>query len=496
MPFLRHLVPALLLGAVACPAAEPTKATPWTETITMTIKDKPRAFVVTEGTSWMVMSPEDLADPLFLLGKDVMLPGKFERTDGQRAWFFGLDRFVAEGRADHWATRLEGDNLYVLGRVTEAAPGRTVLLVSAVHAAESDAQIIAARLSTVKLEDYAGRLTVAAWVREHGATMGNKDYWISAADTIVAQVVDAAAAEAASRKDAALVLQAVRWAIEQNRDAGLAGRAASQPWLYEAGGEVAEQVSRTMQGQGFAWYRERWHPKTQALTLEFEDRFAAIPWKDAEGFYKLGRWAESHADDLPAARDLSYRCYQAGFRGDPTHNGIRRKLGLDAVGTGGTAAGGETSANGAFQHGASGTVVNGPDGWKRAASAIDGDATWVDPASDTAYISVRGLAGAEAANDFDELWNRTMSTWTVREGYTAQPAETVELPGAAARRIRFTYQEGRYARFAEVAVVRRPSGGAAMVLISAFTETEQAKVASAMTQVMSQVNIPTASPGN
>jgi hypothetical protein len=230
MLFARHLVPALLFAATACPAAEPAPATtPWSETFTMTLQDRPRSFVVFDGTSWMVMAPEDLKDPAFLAGKDVMLPGKFERTDGQRAWFFGLEKFYADGHLDHWATRLEGDNLYVFGHITEAAPGRTVLTVRSVSAAESDAQIIAGRLNAAKLDDYEGRLAVAKWVRDQAAIQGNHDYWTSAADTIVAQTVDAAAADATTRKDAELIAKAVGWAIDRSGDAGLGGGGGAPP---------------------------------------------------------------------------------------------------------------------------------------------------------------------------------------------------------------------------------------------------------------------------
>ena len=490
MQSTRHLVQIMLLGmvAVGCPAAEgPARtAQPWTETFTMTLQDKTRSFVVYDGTSWLVMDAADLKDPAFLAGKDVMLAGKFDHTDSQRAWFFSLDKFHADGRLEHWATRLEGDNLYVFGRITVATPTGTTLTVHRVVAAESDAQIITAKLNGVALEDYSGRLAVAAWAREQAAVQGNTDYWIAAADTIVAQTVAAAAADAATRKDAELIGKAVDWAIDLGHDAGLAARAASQPWLVDAGGRIADQIAKRLRQHGFLWYKDRWHSKTEALTLEFEDRFVAITWRDAEGFFKLGRWAESHADDLPSARDLSYRCYQAGFRGDPNHNGIRRKLGLEMVsGAGGSAAG--VNLDGPYQHDSTGVVITGPEGWKRAAKPLEGDVTWLDTGSETAFISAQVIGSSDLAGDFEALWAKTLSPWRMRQGFVELATSESPFPYGSARSLRFSYQEGRYTRFGEVSLGRDNAGRMAVVLTAGFTDSEQANVSSAVLQVLSHV---------
>jgi len=486
---LRMLVPAMLVGLAAGAAAEtaPVVPLPWTETFTMTLQDKVRSFVVYEGTTWLVMDPSDLKDPVFLVDKDVMLPGKFERTDSQRAWFFSLPRFRAEGRLEHWATRIEGDNLYVFGRMSQPTPEEYVLTVRTVAAAESDTQIINLKLNQLALGDYAGRLAVATWVRAQAATQGNADFWVSAADTIVAQAVDAAAADAAARKDAELIEKAVSWAIEQSKDSGLAARAASQPWLVEAGGPTADKIAKRLRLLGFLWYKDRWHPKTTALSMEFEDRFIAIPWKDAEGFFKLGRWAESHLDDLPSARDLSYRCYQSGYRGDANHNGIRRKLGLEAVngGAGGTAT---TSANdGPYQHDATGTVIPGPDGWKRAPSALDGDVTWLDPNSETAYISARVVSGGATGSDFENLWASTSTSWRTRQSFAELMTSELPFANGQARSLRFSYQEGRYTRFGELCLGRENTGRVAVIVTAAFVEAEQAAVSAVVQQTINRV---------
>ena len=487
---IRFLVPMVLCGLVASTAAEtaPAAPVPWAETFTMTLQDKVRNFVVYDGATWLVMDPNDLKDPIFLADKDVMLPGKFERTDSQRAWFFGLPHFRAEGRLEHWATRIEGDNLYVFGHISQPTPEEFTLTVRSVAAAVSDTQIINQKLNQLALGDYAGRLTVATWVRAQAATQGNADFWISAADTIVAQSVDAAAADATTRKDAELIEKAVSWAIEQSNDGGLAARAASQPWLVEAGGPTADKIAKRLRLLGFLWYKDRWYPKTVALSMEFEDRFIAIPWKDAEGFFKLGRWAESHLDDLPSARELSYRCYQSGYRGDANHNGIRRKLGLEAVSGHASRTAVTGNSDGPYQHDQTGTVVQGPDGWKRAPAALDGDVTWLDPSSETAYVSARVVSGGAATGtDFENFWASASNTWRTRQSFTELLTSELTFTNGQARSLRFSYQEGRYTRFGELCVGREHTGRVAVVLTGAYVEAEQAMVSAALQQAINRV---------
>jgi hypothetical protein len=273
-----------------------------------------------------------------------------------------------------------------------------------------------------------------------------------------------------------------------NAGGGAAGGAPpppSQPWMVEAKGPAADLVAKRMRALGYIWYADRWHPKTEALTLEFEDRFAAIPWKDAESFFKLGRWAESHADDLPAARDLSYRCYQAGYHGDANHNGIRRKLGLAPVGSGSDTTAAQAAPDGPYQHEATGTVVQGPERWKRSATPLDGDVTWVDPSSETAYISAK-VVGVESAPNFEELWTRVVHDWRARQSFAELAISEPSFTGGQARDLRFSYLEGRYTRFGEIVVARQASG-TAVVLTAAYAENEQTGVSAVLAQVLSHV---------
>src|SRR4051812_30928641 len=164
MTLRRILVPLLCAGlgvAADTQTAAPPGKTPWSESFTMTLKDSERTFVVFEGNNYLVIDKADLDDREFVSGKDVMLATKFERADGPLAHFYNLTRLDAVASAETWATRLDGDNLYVFGRVVVDATGKAMLTTEHVAEAPSDSQIIADHLAKVGEEDYEGRLMVA-----------------------------------------------------------------------------------------------------------------------------------------------------------------------------------------------------------------------------------------------------------------------------------------------------------------------------------------------
>ena len=485
----RVVIPLLALGALAGATSEPaTSSGPaWSESFTMQLREKPRTFVVHAGVAYLTMHGDDLADSAFLAGKDVMLAGKFERGDGVRAWFYGYDRLTATGLSESWATRLEGDNVYVFGRIVSTSSGLE-LRVAAVELGESDAQIIARRVEQVPASDHPGRLQVAAWVRKTGEKQGNSDFWTAAADTIVTQTVEAAARDAAAAKDAKLLTQAVEWSLDLLRDPVVAARVASQPWLFDAGGPDAEPIAKRLRALRYDYYKGMWRSRQEALGLQFDDRFAAIAWRDAEGYYKLGRWVEANAEELPRARELSHRCYQSGFRADPAHNGIRREMGLGPVSAGGD---GRRALEGAFQD-PSGVAIDGPEGWARA-QPIDGDATWNDPRSETAYISVRVLTENELAPTFAAAWTATLGPRATRTGFTSIEEAAIEVAnGGEGKRLRYSYREGRYTRFAEVILAWQPAAKAAAILSASYTEAEQKETSEALSATFAKLTFPTA----
>ena len=179
------------------------------------------------------------------------------------------------------------------------------------------------------------------------------------------------------------------------------------------------------------FYGDQWRPRSDALGQEYQDRFAAIGWRDAEGYYKLGRWAEANAEVLPRAREMSYRAYQAGFRADPDHNGIRSELGMEA--TTGT---GSEKAQGEFKDSLTGISIPIPPSWNRSDPINNSDATWIDPASDTAYITAKILRSVPNINDFNSIWSSQLTSLQAKNDFTGVPEEKLTFANGQARMLR------------------------------------------------------------
>lgn len=442
---------------------------PWKETFAMTLRGKERAYAVYLGNSYLIATPEDLADPTFLDQKDVAINSKLGRVEGEKARFYNLPKVEAYGPLELWRTRIDGDNLWVFGRITAGNPTR--FAVVAVEAAPSDAQIIAERTANIKADDWNGRLAAAAWAKDLAGKQGNREFWLVAADNLISQAVDDAAAQAEQTKDVALVLKAMSWCQDLLRDIPRAARIGSAPWIRQAGGAGAEEVAKRMRRWDLEFYSGQWRPRGEALSQEFNDRFAAIGWRDAENYYKLGRWADANAEVLPRARELSYRSYQAGFRANPNHNGIRRELGMEPAGEGTGGAQAQTD----FKDGSSGVVVLAPAGWSRT-DPIDGDATWIDPGSDTAYISVRVVRTQDVGGDFKSLWASQLISAQSKNSFANLSDEALPFAPGEARRLRYSYREGRYQRFAELIVAQNSATKATVRFDASAAEGEQEAV--------------------
>ena len=486
----RRLVPALALvsGLIsAIDAADTGPVEPWSESFRMVLQDRERTFVTQGRSTYLVMEASDLKSPAFLHGKEVMFLGKFEHTDGQRAYLFGLDRFSAVGDLTLWSTRLEGDNLYLFGDVR--VDGDTVeLVVRDIVPARSDAEIVAKRLSEVAADNFAGRLAVSQWAEKQAATQGNSDWWQLAAAAIVADTATAAADAANTKQDAELLGQAFAWAIDTIKDHGLAARIASQPWFAEQA--QAKAAAKRLTALGFDRYQDVWRPRTESLTLQFEDRFTAIPWRDAEAFYGLGRWVDRHAEDLPRARDLSFRAYQAGYRADANHPGIRRELGLtgEADRDGGRTAGGDTPT-GPFQDEQTGIVVGGPEGWQRS-RRLDDQARWVDLANDTSYLSLTILGQDRASGDFENTWEAAVLPWRVRSSFAEDGVEPVVAAVGQARRLRFHFQEGNDLRGGDLVLVQQADVGLGLVIVASYLEQDRDRAQAALLEMLAKISIP------
>jgi hypothetical protein len=405
-------------------------------------------------------------------------------VEGPRAYLYGLSKLEASGPLELWRTRVDGDNLFVFGRVTVVGD-LPKLQITAVETAPSDRQIIDKRLAAVvPADDFTGRLAVAAWVRENAAQQGNREYWLESADRIISQTIDDAAAQAEADKNVNLLLQAMGWSMDLLHDTLRAARLGSAAWI-RSGTPAAEEIARRMRRLDLEFYNGQWRPRGDALTQEFQDRFAAISWRDADTYYKLGRWADANAEVLPRARELSYRCYQAGFRANPNHNGIRRELGMEAVREGASVA----VPQGDYRDSTSGLVVAGPQHWSRT-EPIEGNATWIDPSSDTAFISLFVIKGADNPADFSTLWNQQLATLRAKTGFTSLAEEKIDSAQGEARHVRYSYREGRLTRLSDMIVVQNPNGKAAVRLVAGYAEAEQDVVRKQLLAMFAKVTIP------
>ncbi len=482
---------ASVLGLASASAAD---AFPWSETFAMPIAGQDRTFVVYHSGSYMMLSPADAANkPLLLGSKDVVTTAKFER-DGltgarQRLRLSSFPEVIAEGDSTLFAARLEGDNLFLFGTLSMPEVGKGRFEVRAVEAAPSDAQIIAKQLEGIPATDYAARLKAAAAIREHAGSQPNKEYWLAASDNVVLAVIDDASAAAALTKDVALANLTITWAIDILHDPTKAGRVGATPWIRSGSTPGTEEILKRLRHLGLELYKDQWRPRGESLSLEFEDRFAAIQWKDADAFYRLGRWSDLNGDTLPRSKDRSYRCYQAGYRANPNHQGIRNELGLpNNVRGDGTQA--EATAD--FQHPASGTLVPAPRGWKRG-ERIEGDITWIDPDSETAYLAA-GIVATPSNPQIDPLWSALLGALSAKQEFAVLETEEPTFPQGVARSMRYQFREGKYLRQHEVLLALNPQAGVAVRLDAGFANEEQAMVHQVLVSTFDRLVIPSKPP--
>ena len=295
----------------------------------MTVEGQERTVAVYGGNSWLVIERADLEAGRFQGGAtEVVIASKIERTGStfRLTGMPGVQVVVASSMSSPLA---DGDNAWLFGHLSRGEDGPRLTVVQ-VAAAPSDRQRIAKRIESIARNDWQARLKGATWIREQAAYEPNKEFWLAAADEATTRTIEDAVTAATPGRDLALVDQAITWAVDVVRDPGLAGRVASIPWLVAESDPTLTPLHRRMRHLGLELYKDQWLPRPDALAKEFEDRFLALKWNEAEGFFRLGRWADVHADGLPLAKDRAYRAYRAGLRADPAHAGIRAALGIGA----------------------------------------------------------------------------------------------------------------------------------------------------------------------
>lgn len=456
----------LACAGAACMAAEPQDrgireagAAPWTISFTTTVRGKDRQFVESAGKTYLLSSVDEIATGA-MDGQDVAFAGKLHRLPGDVFGCYRIDGLVIAPQGNVLAGKLDGDNAYLAGSLT-AADGKRVLKLDLAAQAPSDAQLLQAQLAGIPDDAWERRLGVVSWCHEQARTAGNADSWTATGDALLGRIISDMAAMAGERRDAALLTRAIDLTLNQTKDPGLAARLASAAWLRDHGGAPAEAIARRMHGLGFALYKQTWLPRPQALEQEFSDRFAALSWKDAKGYYTLGRWADDNAEALPRARELSWRCYQAGNKADPSNPDIARELGIQptAEDTSEPPPAGGTDAID-FLDLTSGLRVPAPAGWKRGRSAT-GDTAWIDPDSDTALLSVKAL---RPPVDVPGAWRLVEAEAQARSGF-AEVGSLDETRGEHhLLTLRSTWQEGDQVRYAAVVLVDCGDGKPAAII--------------------------------
>lgn len=455
-----NALPALRAAALwlALAALVGGEEAPWAYSFTTEVRGQERTFVTYAGRTWMLVEPADLvsgaADQL-----DVALTGTLRRAAGS----LGVHRAPGvrlEGAPV--AAAYDGDNLHLAGRLM-VQDGVRRLLVEHALPAPTNAELLRRRWQGVAPEDWEGRLAIARWCREQAARQGDPDAWARLADETLRGLIDDLARQAGQRKDLALLVRAVDLALGELDDRGLAARLASPGWVREVGGPQADAIARRLRALGFAWYRDAWLPRPQALEREFEDRFERLSWRDADGFYRLGRWADEHAEELPRARERAWRCYQAGLAADPAHAGIRRELGLASPPRAGAAA---SDAGTEWRDASTGVRVPAPAGWR-----ADGPGRWTHPESDTALIEVRVVPPAATG----DAAVAAAAQWTVLEQEARQRSDFSELPAPLAAppagwrlwQLAGAWQDAHEARYRAVVQLAWEGGQGPLVVIVA-----------------------------
>ncbi len=490
--FLPLISLSLLTFTSQLAAAAPATAEsvlPVTERFSMLIAGADRELGKYQGGTYLLLQPGDAVNQALLAGeKDVAFTGKIVRlneSDGRIvAVIHPFTQLLVRSDADLWADRKEGDNIHVFGRMTAHAGEQAVMIPTVVLAATSDQDLVSARFAGIDSHDYVARLSIAQKLRIEAPTLANEEFWLSAADRAIDAVITDAAVQAERDKNLDLLEQAVIWCSEQLQDPGRAAQVATARWARAQGGAKYDAIARRLRHLGFEFYRDQWRMRGEALTLEFEDRFGSIPWRDADAYYRLGRWTEARAELLPQAVELAHRCYEAGLKANPDHLGCRSALGL-AVAGGGLAS---AEGGGDFTSG-NGTLIAGPQGWKRSRVTVEGDASWSDPASESAFVAV-SISQTAPEPDLQDQWQALLSSLSQRPDYTPVADEELAI-SRPARLVAYQYRDGDAVRHRETVMILDAATATAIQVTGGFEPEEREAVHAALRYVAERVRFAT-----
>ncbi len=479
----------ILTAADAAPPAQHAEAKPsgpWTDTFTMSLRDEERTYVVHEGQSYLLCTLADFKDRDFLDGKDVALLSKFQHAQDDHLLLYRPADLDVVATPELWSDKVDGDNFYLFGHLMVDEDGKQHLKVRAIATAPSDSELIKDRLRDIADDDWDKRLAVAAWVRDQGNKQGNQDWWMQKADALLTKVIQDLAAKAQAGSDYSLLKVGMDYAVNLLKDPITAARLASAPWVDGLKQDDRDDLTVRMHRIGMAFYQKAWRPRPEALALEFEDRLAAIPWKDADGFYKLGRWADANAEVLPQAKDRAYRAYTAGLKANPDHAGIRRELGMDLTAADGGAQAQANEGRVEYKDPTTGIVVHAPQKWKRGEIGLEG-VRFEDPGSETATITVRFFAPTNASPD--ALWP-TMSAHMRALAEFTSLSETTSAGALTVHRLVFSYTETHLKRMAAMEFAFDNATKCSVILEAGFVDEEQERTVKAMDDMIDHLLFP------
>lgn len=472
------LLVSVVVGAFAADGMEK----PWTDEWSMTLKGSERWYVEHNERNYLEVIPADLDGLDFLVGKDVMIQSKFKQLEGTTVQFYNFPTLVVGADSESWSTIIEGDNVYVLGKVVKLDERRLKFKTDAVLRAPSDSAIIASKLSEIDENDHDARIAFARWVRKEGNNMGNRAVWMTAAENIADNSVRAISKQAKDQRNVVLLLKAMTWCTDELSDKSRAAKLGSQEWVGELSEEKTKAIIDRMSILGLVKHEGKWMTKREQKIADFHKKLRSIAPDNAEGFFALANDIAQYRDALPEAIELQHHALQVGLRHNPSSNILRKALGKKSVEE-------EREAEGvlaAFTDTQTSLSVAVPAGWQRSPEIIDGDVTWIDPSSTTAYISLVLIRGAKSAN-FAELFAKQLEPYQGKQGYEEKNATSLGL-ASASREARFTMKEGREQREGILSCLLFIEADTAYVVYASFLDKEAAQVEKAYKHILTQID--------
>lgn len=478
-----HCVQSLVLCLLVAHGLDAADGTPWTDQWSMNLRGVERWFAEYEKVNYLEVVDADLDDVTFLVGKDVLIQGKFKRVQNNGVELYAFPILRMGAATEQWSTIVDGDNVYVLGKVRSVnSKGELNFRSAHILRAPSDAIVIAGKLSEIDDSDLDARVQFAAWVRKTGSNMGNRNVWMTAADNIVEDAVIVLARQAQKEKSISKLLKAMKWCTESLSDGKRAASLGSAAWVSEVQGDAARRVSEQMGKLGLTALNGEWVTKREKVIRDFDTDLAAIKSSDAQAYYDLAMSIISYRDALPEAIELQHKALQEGFRNNPRSNLLRAALGKETI----EISDKKFATANEFRHQQSGFAISPPDKWIRSRELTDGDVTWVDPSSTTAYMSLSVLTVGNLDN-FVSLFSGRLEPYSNRIGYVASSEKSLGV-GSASKVVRFSFLEGSERRLAVAGMAFFQKRSLAIYVYASYVQDDVASVDAAFQQVIGVID--------